>query len=88
MVKQLDAAAAATAAAAPAIQLQFQFAAAANHHAHLTCLVIIQHLSMQGNEEPFPSLLYYGTLLHDFFFVAHLRTPVQQYNGISKIPRP
>jgi hypothetical protein len=35
----------------------------------ITCLaIVIQHLSIQGNEEPFPSLLYYGTLLHDLFF--------------------
>ena len=45
----------------------------------ISCFAIIQHLSMQGNEEAFPSLLYYGTLLHDIFFVPHLRTPVQRH---------
>ena len=34
----------------------------------ISCFAIIQHLSMQGNEEAFPSLLYNGTLLHDLFF--------------------
>ena len=52
----------------------------------ITCLaIVIQHLSIQGNEEPFPSLLYYGTLLHDIF-LSHIYE--HQYNGISKIPRP
>ena len=64
--QQPAAAAAAAAAAAPAIAIAFRF----QFTTLITCLaIVIQHLSIQGNEEPFPSLLYYmATLLHDLFF--------------------